>query len=704
MTSFRANKPRQLAARCAIPLLAAAMMVLGGARAAWAHQDPATCTHPGVAIVFKTFRADGVTEISGTETVSPCETIFYQVTLSRVTDPAVCAFEAGKIFITTADGVQHDVTPTTGVPCVGGTVTPCDPSEQFVDTQKLSFTVNQPSGQVGATANYGLPVNGACGANSFCGTEHNSPSDLVNVVSSSLASATTVAPCPASTPCLTSLCDPSARDQFGIRMGLCVTQNGTDGTPCAADTAGNPVTAIPGSCKTPGCEAGECVRAHINVTDSTACSADNTGNPVTAIPGACKTPGCEAGVCVTQHIPVTDSTACSADNAVNPVTAIPGACKTPGCEAGQCVRAHITVTDSTACSADNAGNPVTAVPGSCKTPGCEAGKCVRAHITVTDSTACSVDNAGNPVTAIPGACKTPGCEAGVCVTQHIPVTDSTTCSVDNAGNPVTAIPGSCKLPGCEAGQCVAQHASKTDSTPCSVDANGNPVTPTPGCQPGCEAGVCTATHVCQQVICRTPGFWGTHAGREKSRSQNITQAVINAGGGCIEICGELITDTALNDANSAVEAICASPRGNQNLQLVRQLTAAALNCIMSNGNPDCTGLSIQDVFQTCNTACAAGDSSAPDSCIGLIDCFNNGGVIDPSTGNCVTGLSGNCESQPLINQSLNLDFEPPGPAGSSGKCNNARGNSCTVIPPGETSCGAGLKCGTPETCGQTTCP
>ena len=65
MTSFRANKPRQSGAWCAMPLLAAAMMVLGGARAAWAHQDPAGCLHPGAGIVFRTFRSDGVTEISG---------------------------------------------------------------------------------------------------------------------------------------------------------------------------------------------------------------------------------------------------------------------------------------------------------------------------------------------------------------------------------------------------------------------------------------------------------------------------------------------------------------------------------------------------------------------------------------------------------------------------------------------------------------
>src|SRR5206468_7551748 len=143
----------------------------GGARAAWAHQDPAGCTHPGTAIEFFTFRADGTTPISGGQTVSPCETIVYQVKLSKQTIATVCAFEAGKIFITTPDGVQHDVTPAAGVPCVGGSLDGCDPNVTFVDSQQVSFTISQPNGQAGATANYGLPVNGICGASSFCGTE-----------------------------------------------------------------------------------------------------------------------------------------------------------------------------------------------------------------------------------------------------------------------------------------------------------------------------------------------------------------------------------------------------------------------------------------------------------------------------------------------------------------------------------------------------
>src|SRR5262249_30648012 len=117
-------------------------------------------------------------------------------------------------------------------------------------------------------------------------------------------SAVKVQPCPASTACLTSVCDPNLQGT-GVdtgRKGLCTTTNVTDSTPCSTDNAGNPVTAIPGSCMTPGGEAREGVRAHLPVTDSTPCSADNSGNPITASPGNCTTPGCEAGTCVQTHV------------------------------------------------------------------------------------------------------------------------------------------------------------------------------------------------------------------------------------------------------------------------------------------------------------------------------------------------------------------------------------------------------------------
>jgi hypothetical protein len=206
--------------------------------------------------------------------------------------------------------------------------------------------------------------------------------------------------------------------------------------------------------------------------------------------------------------------------------------------------------------------------------------------------------------------------------------------------------------------------------------------------------------------------------------------VIDAAGGCIEICGEVIKNTAVKNADSAVEAIAVSPQGNQRLQLARQLTAAALNCIMSNGSSDCTSVSIEEVFQACNAACADGKTTAivdttTIHCIETIDCYNNGGIFDEATMSCQTGtcsdngkpckeedrslcndpatavctpLENSCHNQPLCNEDLGLCFEPPGPAGSSDAQNVARKNNCTVIPPGEANCSAGTKSSGPESC------
>jgi hypothetical protein len=235
-----------------------------------------------------------------------------------------------------------------------------------------------------------------------------------------------------------------------------------------------------------------------------------------------------------------------------------------------------------------------------------------------------------------------------------------------------------------------------------------------------DSAVCSAT--CQNEICRTPGFWGTHAGTEKKNSQNITQQVINAGGGSLTVCGQSIDNTNLGCGDSAVEAICVSIKGEQKLQLARQLTAAALNCIMTNGTADCSGVSIDQLFADCNAVCQGTDVPGWDmgKCTDAIDCFNNGGVYNPDlmkmcqTGKCsdngapcnendlsqcgadasinpfwayITGveiptcipLEGNCHDRELCNEDLGLCFDNPGPAGSSKACNAAIGNSCTVI-------------------------
>jgi hypothetical protein len=149
-----------------------------------------------------------------------------------------------------------------------------------------------------------------------------------------------------------------------------------------------------------------------------------------------------------------------------------------------------------------------------------------------------------------------------------------------------------------------------------------------------------------------------------------------------------------------------------------------LNCIVSGETGGaCDGISINDVFDACNTACAAGNVEATVGtdtvdCIGAIDCFNNGGQFDNATGVCTTGtcavggadcseenpcatgecipLANSCHQTefadaefPLPNDSLSPSdpcFEKQGPAGSNDECKTANKTTCTIIPPGESLC------------------
>jgi hypothetical protein len=221
----------------------------------------------------------------------------------------------------------------------------------------------------------------------------------------------------------------------------------------------------------------------------------------------------------------------------------------------------------------------------------------------------------------------------------------------------------------------------------------------------------SGTCECQPFVCRTAGFWSTHAGYEKGVPVNITLAVLNLDGP-VEICGVPVTNTALGAADSALEAMCVSPRGAPNLQLARQLTALALNCIFSGGQGDCSGiLGPALAFAECNATCIAATDLDPNNnpttaqitgCVAAVDCLNNGGDPFIIPGVCVTGTcsstealcSGSCPPDGLLTQTCDpfpdnchdkpletetFDFEPPGPASSSKACNDAKGNQCTLF-------------------------
>jgi len=207
---------------------------------------------------------------------------------------------------------------------------------------------------------------------------------------------------------------------------------------------------------------------------------------------------------------------------------------------------------------------------------------------------------------------------------------------------------------------------------------------------------------CGDAICRTPGFWGTHAGVEKKNSTNITEAVIDcADGNCANhtandyllICGEKIDSpdsnpadgtTDWNDAASSTEAMCMTVKGFPKIQLARQLTAAALNCLISGGGADCAGTGLYStVFAFCNSKCSSGTATKGEltGCVGALDCLNNGNNY--ADGVCTPGGVNNCHDRVLVNEDLGLDFDPPGPAGSSDACNAANGSICAVLGPTE---------------------
>ncbi len=285
-----------------------------------------------------------------------------------------------------------------------------------------------------------------------------------------------------------------------------------------------------------------------------------------------------------------------------------------------------------------------------------------------------------------------------------------------------SVTGDIAADACSSGDCICQDVEGVNTV--SVGSATCGISDRDACQQDGSDCDDIAQVTCGMVseICRTPGFWATHAGVDpkKAASQNITQQVITAGGGCLEVCGEIISNTNLNDAGSTEEAMCVPVKGASELQLARQLTAAKLNCIMSGGGVTCDGVSVENLVNQCNSLCGGPSfftTMTVTECIDAIDCFNNGGENVPDNGGlfCKKGTCSDngepcnsddlsrcdepeeamciptpntCHDQPLVNEDLGLDFDPPGPAGSSKKCNDANKSKCHVIPPGESECGA----------------
>ncbi len=351
--------------------------------------------------------------------------------------------------------------------------------------------------------------------------------------------------------------------------------------------------------------------------------------------------------------------------------------------------------DSNACTTDTC-NPAT---GCVYTPNppcndnnaCTTDTCVPATGCVyTPNIVCNDNNACTTDTCVP--------ETGCVYTPNPPCNDSNACTTDTCdpaiGCVYTPNPPCNDNDACTTDTCVpATGCVYTPNAPCD---DGDPCTDDT-CDPasGC---VYTPNDQCA-FICRTPGYWATHSSTAKSACSDVTGAVIEMGGGSINICGECLTNAAnghtpgAGDAASAVEAMCVAVKGQQARQLARQLTAAALNCIISGGAADCSGTQNSDVFSLCNQGCAVAVGNSPDPlpegfnmgwCIAAIDCLNNGFGL-PTEAGC--GASTGCHDRALPWDMIPRPANCNGPApASSEKCQAAKDSGCGVLPFDESKC------------------
>jgi hypothetical protein len=163
-------------------------------------------------------------------------------------------------------------------------------------------------------------------------------------------------------------------------------------------------------------------------------------------------------------------------------------------------------------------------------------------------------------------------------------------------------------------------------------------------------GNCIQAHISTcNLATRTVGFWKNHA--------QLTESIVSSMP--LTICGDLINNTDINNAHSALEAMCGPANTNFEFQCCRQLMAAALN--------GAAGGASFSQLAACNTVCGDPTSSAADvqACASAADTFNGSGD--------------------------NLAF-PPGSPGSvsgparPGACQAAGKTACLIVEPQRASC------------------
>ena len=671
-------------------MLAAAFaaMTLGIAGPASAHEDPAGCTTNGMG---------GSIARTPTGTVKHGDEICYRATFTNLndTDCHITGFN-GSVVLPNGTSVpvlvNVDLPQGTSITCPGNplcaTASNCTIAGQVGyryivahADEVLSFS------NCGPTVNFSTPVvRGIATGSGVSHTENDGTASVCQAGPNTVAHAC-CEPCTGTCTQVLSAGNCPFPSVFTADKNCdevtCTPRNCNDQTVCTDDSC-NPAT-------------GECVNTpRPPCTDNTVCTTDRcdpilgcvfTPNPPCTDNTVCTTDRCDPveGCVFTPNPPCNDNTVCTTDRC-DPILG--------------CVFTPIPPCDDNTVCTDDRCDPILGCVFTPRPP-------------CTDNTVCTDDRC-DPILG--------------CVFDRRPPCDDNTVCTDDRCDPIL---------GCV----FTPRPPCTDNNVCTDDRCdsilGCVFTPRPPCD---DNNVCTDDRCdsvagcvfvdngsCREAICRTPGFWGTHARANpaKKNSKNITQAVINAGGGALFVCGECINATVpVNNAASSVEATCVSPRGAIVLQNARQLTALALNCIVSGFGDDCSGdASLTALFSDCNNACVGAASTRTNTqCRNEIDCFNNGGQYNAGTGFCQTGtcangaacngdracadlsrctpLPDNCHDRRLVNEDLGLDFDPPGPAGSSDDCNAAIGNHCAILPlTCSATTGSGEAC-----CGSDSCP
>src|SRR5947207_5104486 len=260
----------------------ATLLALAGAGTAWAHQDPPACSATGVAITFEVLRNDG-SPIDLSESVTECELLTYRAMLAKSTEGNPCAFEGGTITITTPDGVAHDVTPSGGVPCVGGTVAGgCGAMSATSNTATYSVRPQDvASGEVTAQVDY------------MAAFSHTRAIEEPDVPRAHTELGNTVEFCPADTQCTDNFCDPAKSN--GVQLGVCSSTDTSgrcdDRVACTTDSCDpqtgchytpNNASCDDGvACTTDTCDAvNGCQHPHNNAADDDGAATTDTSDAV----------------------------------------------------------------------------------------------------------------------------------------------------------------------------------------------------------------------------------------------------------------------------------------------------------------------------------------------------------------------------------------------------------------------------------------